>query len=48
MQSPVGAKADTDRQIGLSAPLCRDTGNDFFVPQISGGSVKFPGTLNVV
>ena len=22
----------------------RDTGNDFFVPQFSGGSVTFPGT----
>ena len=27
--------------------VCRDTGNDFFVPRISGGSVPFPGTLNV-
>ena len=26
----------------------RDTGNDFFVPQIPGGSVSIPGTLNVV
>ena len=25
----------------------RDTGNDFYVPQISGGSVSIPGTLNV-
>ena len=25
-------------------PRCRDSGNDFFVPQISGGSVTFPGT----
>ena len=25
----------------------RDTGNDFFVPQFSGGSVTFPGTRNV-
>ena len=25
----------------------RDTGNDFFVSQISGGSVSVPGTLNV-
>ena len=25
----------------------RDTGNDFFVSQISGGSVKFPGTCIV-
>ena len=31
-----------------SQPPGRDTGNDFFVPQISGGSVLFPGTLNVV
>ena len=28
-------------------PDGRDTGNDFFVPQISGGSMPFPGTLNV-
>ena len=26
----------------------RDTGNDFFVPQIPGGSVSIPGTLSVV
>ena len=26
----------------------RDTGNDFFVPQIPGGSGSIPGTLNVV
>ena len=25
----------------------RDTGNDFFVPQIPGCSVSIPGTLNV-
>ena len=25
-------------------PAGRDTGNDFFVSQISGGSVTFPGT----
>ena len=31
----------------VKLPWCRDTGNDFFVPQISGGSVTFPGTRNV-
>ena len=28
-------------------PGGRDTGNDFFVSQILGGSVTFPGTLIV-
>ena len=49
------AKTTSAYFIGLSSmgppkigPLSRDTGNDFFIPQISGGSVPFPGTLNVV
>ena len=32
----------------VKRPKGRDTGNDFFVPQIPGGSVSIPGTLNVV
>ena len=32
---------------GFKSQQGRDTGNDFFVPQISGGSVTFPGTRNV-
>ena len=31
----------------FALPGCRDTGNNFFVSQISGGSVTFPGTRNV-
>ena len=32
---------------GQGLHVSRDTGNDFFVSQISGGSVTFPGTLLV-